>query len=211
MKTLIVLLACFSVISGARAQGLQEWFNQNNTQRGYMLAQIAALQTYLDYSKKGYNLVRDGLHTVSAIKSGDYDLHKIFIDKYALVNPVVKKYSRVADILRLQQQITSACKAGRQLAASTGFIGNESSYLLRVFNNALNIAANNLGDLNSIVVSGTVKMTDAERIIQIDKIYKRQAELYDFVRSFEKDTQLLLIAKRQTAGNMQAIKDWYKH
>src|SRR5438067_1061295 len=83
-------------------QLLEEWINQKATQTKYLGAQIALLQTYLGYLKKGYSVVNTGLTTIGRIKSGDLDLHGTFFSSLKAVSPRVKNSEKVAELLSSQ-------------------------------------------------------------------------------------------------------------
>ena len=69
MKKLLsvsILIMCFNL---CHAQTWAEWFQQKQTQKKYLIEQIAALQVYLGYAKKGYDIASKGIHLLQ----GDVD------------------------------------------------------------------------------------------------------------------------------------------
>src|SRR5436190_21373731 len=94
---LSILLVATTII--CHAQGLSEWFNQNATQKKYLLQQIAALQVYTQYLQKGYSIAKTGLTTIGNFKNGHFSLDKDFFASLENINPKIKKYSRVSDII----------------------------------------------------------------------------------------------------------------
>ncbi len=60
------------------AQTFDEWFKQQETQKKYLIQQIAALQVYTGYVQKGYSVAKKGLATIGSIKEGDFNLHSNF-------------------------------------------------------------------------------------------------------------------------------------
>jgi hypothetical protein len=91
-------MSCYS-------QTLAEWTKQKKTQIKYLLQQIAANKVYLDYIEKGYGIAKDGLNTIQNFKKGDFSLHQEFIASLSKVNPKIKSYSRVADVISYQIRI----------------------------------------------------------------------------------------------------------
>ena len=59
------------------------------TQKKYMLQHIAALQVYIGYAKKGYNIASKGINTVRNIKNGDFNLHRDFFSSLKNINPAI--------------------------------------------------------------------------------------------------------------------------
>src|SRR5260221_4860823 len=105
MKMIFIILSLFVCIQAGHAQTYDEWFRQKKTQKKYLLQQIAALQVYIDYAKKGYDIASKGLNTIRDIKNGDFNLHRDFFGSLKQVNPKIKKYAKVADIIAYQVSI----------------------------------------------------------------------------------------------------------
>ena len=75
---MLLAIAIGLYIGPVSAQTVNEWVNQKSTQKKYLLQQIAALQVYINYAKKGYNIVSGGINTIRDIKKGDLNLHNTF-------------------------------------------------------------------------------------------------------------------------------------
>lgn len=105
MKKIIIiaLLLCFTQF--LTAQTFAEWTSQKATQKEYLLQQIAAFQVYIGYISKGYSVAKKGLNTIRDIKHGDFNLHSNYITSLVTVNPKVKRYKKIADIVSLQIDI----------------------------------------------------------------------------------------------------------
>lgn len=95
MKRLFTLVLFALLSSGVKAQTFGEWFRQGATQKKYLLQQIAGLQVYIGYVQKSYSIAKQGLNTVSAIKHGEFNLHKDYFNSLRTVNPKIKNYSKV--------------------------------------------------------------------------------------------------------------------
>ena len=83
----------------------REWFQQKETQKKYLLQQIAALEIYYDYAKKGYDIASKELGIIRQIKDGDFNLHRDFFNALQRVNPAIANWSRVGEIINLQVKI----------------------------------------------------------------------------------------------------------
>src|SRR5882672_6465398 len=137
MKTLfMILLIGKSFFSFG--QTFEEWAQQKKTQKKYLLQQIAALQVYIGYAKKGYNVVNNGLTTIRNIKNGDFNLHQNFFESLKQVNPKIRKYGKVADIIAYQVRIIKETKKTLQGIREAGqFTKEEMDYCKNVFDNLL--------------------------------------------------------------------------
>ena len=61
--------------------------------------------------EKGYKIAQEGLTAIGDIKHGEFNLHLDFFNSLESINPAIKKYTKVADIITRELQITSLCKA----------------------------------------------------------------------------------------------------
>ncbi|MCA6438992.1 MAG: hypothetical protein IM581_03630, partial [Chitinophagaceae bacterium] len=104
-KIMILVTVGLFAFHSSNAQTTDEWLNQKSTQKKYLLQQIAALQVYIGYAKKGYTVVTSGINTIRNIKNGDLNLHRDFFNRLKNVNPAIRRYAKVADIIAYQVKI----------------------------------------------------------------------------------------------------------
>jgi hypothetical protein len=197
VKTICVtLLLAFSTI--ANAQTWDEWFNQTETQKKYLLQQIAALKVYIDYAEKGYNIANQGLQTIHSIKNGDFNLHNDFFNSLKQVNPALQSWSRVADIIVLQIKIVKQAKeAVSSVTAAGQFTSDEVDYCKTVFDRLAEDCLEDIDELIQVTTSGTLDMKDDESMKRIEKIFLGMQDKYAFVCSFSNEMKMLS-AQRQT-------------
>ena len=79
MKNIMIYFFCLLNITALKAQTFSEWFRQKKTQEKYLIQQIAGLEVYAGYLKKGYKIFDTGSKTISKIKSGDLNMHQLFL------------------------------------------------------------------------------------------------------------------------------------
>jgi hypothetical protein len=170
MKKFIAVALLLAFAESISAQTFTEWFNQNATQKKYLIQQIAALQMYIGYFSKGYSIVKKGLNTIQDIKHGNYNLHSSYFTSLVTVNLQIKRYTKVADIITLQISITKQtartiknCKNSHLLTLS------ESAYLQKVFNSLLDDCTKCLDALFNIITN---------------KLYFEMVDKQVFTRSF---------------------------
>lgn len=92
MMKMIFLIAIILFTHSAKAQTWEEWFRQKETQKKYLLEQIAALQVYIDYAQKGYKIASNGLEIIEQIKTGDLNQHQVFFNSLKRINPAIAKW-----------------------------------------------------------------------------------------------------------------------
>jgi hypothetical protein len=182
------LLVAPSVFAQAGAELLQ----QKQTQRKYLLQQIAALQTYISYARKGYTIVNRGVNIVRNIKKGDFNLHRDFFSSLKNVNPKISRYVKVADIITLQLRIIKQAKQTLKTIRETKqFSVEELDYCKQVFDNLVDECVKTVDELLLVITSGKLEMKDDERLKKIDNIYTSMQDKYSFSSSFSDEMGLL--------------------
>lgn len=184
----------FSIL--ANAQTLAEWTQQKKTQIQYLLDQIAANKVSIDYLEKGYEIARTGLNTIQNIKKGDFNLHRDFFGSLEIVNPKIKTYTRVADIIAYQVRIVkNISRTIKNLKESGQFNTDELDYSKAVFENLLDECVKNVDELYLVVTSDELQMSDDERIKRIDQLYTDMQDKYSFCQSFSEGCSVLAIQR----------------
>jgi hypothetical protein len=161
-----------------------------------LLKQIAALQIYIGYAQKGYSVAKKGLNTIGDFKRGEFNLHTDYFTSLKLVNPKIKNYARVAEIITLQAQIMeNYSRALGQIQQGDLFYGDEIAYIKRVFDRLIENCNDNLDELITIVTDGQLEMKDDERMNRIDVLYQNMLENHTFGERFSNQTRLMSLAR----------------
>ena len=190
------------VQSPGSAQNLNEWLQQNRTQKKYLQTQIAELKIYLKVTKKGYKIAKEGLETIHSIKNGEFKLHKNFFDTLLIVNPVVSESPRVKDITDLHGQINEICNKGPTLLGQGGQLtGEELSYIRKVYGKVYEDCQGILYALLTLIRDNNLKMNDAQRLQRLEILYSQMLSNYRFASGFQ--TQSVLPIKQRAAETDQ--------
>lgn len=207
MKQVFIIAILLVVFYAGHAQSWDEFFNQKKTQKKYLVQQIAALQVYAGYLQKGYTIARDGISRVQSIGKGDFSLHNNFFASPGIVNPRIKHYAKVAEIIVMQVSIAKQasstmkqCRNGKQLT------GAEINYLQSVFNRLLNDCIQSLDELNTVISNGNTQMKDDERIKRIDALYTDMQDKQVFVQSFNRSANGLTVQRINEARDIVISK-----
>lgn len=208
MKKILLFLLLFTSAAGTlQAQTFAEWFQQKKTQKKYLLQQIAALQVYIGYAQKGYNIAKDGLNTIGGFTRGEFNLHTDYFNSLKSVNPEVKRYAKVADIIALQIKIVQNYnRTYRQLNSSDAFSGDELAYISRVFGRLLDDCDKTLDELITITTDSKLEMKDDERIERIDKLYLDMQDKFTFSQSFSNDATSLAASRIKDKTDVQTSR-----
>ncbi len=192
MKKCLLFFVFIGISLLTQAQTFAEWFNQKSTQKKYLVQQIAMLQVYIGYLQKGYAIAKTGLTAIGDSKDGHFSLDKDFFASLQNINPKVKNYKKVADIISFNNKIAQISERTKKYAIeNTSLNAGDISYLTNVFEKLTDGSNNLTNQLSTITTSGKVEMSDDERIKQIDLIYEDMRERYMFADSFQSDFKVL--------------------
>jgi hypothetical protein len=206
-KFLLIVMICFSA-SRVKAQTFDEWFKQKKTQIQYLIDQIAALQVYSQSLQKGYEIAGVGLKFIHGIKKGDFDLHELYFTSLKKVNPRVRSYSKIADIILLQTAILNACtKQEKRMKHSQEFSNGEISYSAKVFNNLLDECGPIIDQLTAVLTDGNLEMKDDERLKIIDQLYDQMQDRYVFIQHFGNEITTLGIQRMEDQKDVNTLRE----
>ncbi len=206
-KMLLFLLILVSIAGSLKAQTLAEWFQQKKTQKKYLLQQIAALQIYIGYAQKGYKIAKEGLTTIGDFTRGEFNLHGDYFNSLKVVNPEIKHYTKVADIIALQVKIVANYnQTYRRLNSSDAFSDNELAYISRVFSRLHDDCAKTLDELITITTDGKLEMKDDERMERIDKLYLDMQDKFTFSQSFSNDAKTLAASRLREKADVKTSR-----
>ena len=192
MKTPFVILLFIVVVKTSNAQTFSEWFRQKKTQKKYLIEQIAALEVYSGYLEKGYSIVHEGLSQINSIKHGEFDLHEGYFTSLKNINPHIKDYTEVNNILSLKQQIEIICRRVLKQTKSTNeFNIDQRHYIGLVFEKLREGCHTDWDLLVQLLTPKQVQLKDDERLCKIGGLYDDMQEKYSFARSFEIEIQQL--------------------
>ncbi|MBB2148948.1 hypothetical protein [Pedobacter gandavensis] len=200
-----LLLAFISQLS--QAQTFAEFFKQKKTQKKYLLQQIAALQVYIEYAKKGYDIASSGLRTIKDISNGEFGLHSAFITSLKAINPVVRNNVKVAEIIESQIRIS---KVFGSVQYSDLLSLNNQLYVQNVQENVIAECGNDLEELLLVITSGKLEMSDQQRLIRIDRIYQSMSDKYAFTMDFMGQVMMLTRQAEKEQEFIYQIRKYYE-
>lgn len=189
MRKQLIILGFVLLSSFSQAQRLKEWIQQNKTQKEYLIEQISQLKIYLELTKKGYKIAKEGLTTIGEIKRGEIKLHQNHFDSLLIVNPKIGSYSRVKQITDLHGKINQTCQILPAVLAPS-FDAGQMVYINQVLKLVYDDCQSVLSSLLAVIRDGNLAMTDDERIERIEHCYQQMQDNYSFVKNFDQQTRL---------------------
>lgn len=171
---------------------------------------LQQLEAILDNMYAGYTILSNGYMKIKAISEGNYKLHQLFLDGLMAVNPTVRNYRRIPQIISYQKLLVSEYKrAYNRFRQDPNFNPDEIQYLFNVYKFLIDASARNLDDLIMIITATKLRMSDEERLSAIDRIFFDIEGKLMFLRGFNNNTQLLAIQRARLAGDVRTINSLY--
>jgi hypothetical protein len=153
---------------------------------------LSQLKQILADMKRGYDVASQGYNRVKNIAQGNFSLHELFLDGLLAVNPELRKYRRVKDIIEYQLLLIKEYKSAFNHFKSNGnFTPDEMDYLGEVYKDLFNRSIQNIDELTMILTASKLRMSDDERLTAIDRLYLDMQEKLSFLRSFNGKASLL--------------------
>lgn len=145
----------------------------------------------------GYKIINKGYTTIRDISSGNFNLHKGFLDALMEVSPVVKRYKRIGDIISYQLQIVRQYKtAFSEFKDAKTFTPEEINYIGKVYANLFDESVKNLDELALVITAGRLRMSDDERLQAIDRIYASIEDQFSFLKDFNNSASYLSLQRQ---------------
>lgn len=171
------------------------------------LEKLNQLRKILTQLYDGYKIVNEGYNKVKDITSGNYKIHELFLDGLYKVSPTVKRYHRIADIIRDQAAIVKESKAAlKNLSSFNVFTGGQIDYIEQVYDRLIDDSMKHLDELIMITTGGQLRMTDDERLKGIDRIYQEVQKKLLFLRSFNNRQKMIAIEKLHDKSEDRSLR-----
>lgn len=168
---------------------------------------LAQLKLMLSHMKTGYKILEKGYTSIKNISQGNFNLHRDFLDGLLQVSPAVKKYSKVADIIRVQLKLVKEAKdALAEFRGSMQFTVAEIEYLGNVYANLLKESLKMLDELAMVVTAGKLRMSDDQRLQAIDRIHDEVLEQYTFLNEFNNGTAILSLQREKEQMDIDLMR-----
>ena len=180
----VISMNCFSQTQEAQ-QLLLDW------------EKLTQFKKILKDMKDGYQIIHKGYTTIRDISSGNFSLHKDFLDALLEISPAVKQYKRIADIINYQLLIVKQYKAAfKQFKEDKNFTMQEIDYIGKVYANLFKESIKNLDELAMVITAGKLRMSDDERMQAIDRIYASIEDQFSFLQDFNSSTSYLSLQRQ---------------
>ncbi|MFB6457054.1 TerB family tellurite resistance protein [Chitinophaga sp. Hz27] len=202
--TMIFLLLMLHVTIPVRAQA------DELAQLALNIQKLSQLKSILQNMYQGYEIVSKGYNTIKSLSEGNFNLHETFLNGLMAVNPAIKNYKHVQDIIRIQTAILKEYKdAYSGFRSSSLFSLEELEYMSGVYGKLTNESLKNLDELLMAITASKLRMSDDERLASIDRIYADIEDKYLFLQEFNSGAKLLGQQRAKERNDVGLIRMLY--
>lgn len=174
------------------------------------IEKLTQMKSILSDMKAGYQIYQQGYSSISSLSKGNFDLHNIYITGLMAVSPAVRNYGRIAEILTIGASLIREYKRESTLFQQSGsFSPSELNYMSNVYSRLVSETLDNIEELTNIITANKLRMSDAERIKAIDRIYGTSSDKLQFLRSFNNQGVSLSLQRSKDAADTQMLKQLY--
>jgi hypothetical protein len=174
------------------------------------IEKLIQLKKILTDMKTGFDIVSKGYGTIRNLTEGNFNLHETILNGLLVVNPRLRKYQRVADIIRYQADLIKEYKSAfREFKSSAIFTPEEITYLGSVYDDLFNRSLQNLDELTLVLTDSRLRMSDDERLTAIDRIYKEMQDKLSFLQNFDQRTRALEEQRTRLKQDATEMKQLY--
>jgi hypothetical protein len=171
---------------------------------------LMQLEQILDNMYKGYKILDKGYRTIRDISKGNYSIHQAFLDGLMAVNPSIRNYKRIPLIINYQKLLVQEYKrAYSRFKQDPNFKLEELEYLASVYKFIFDASVRNLEDLTMIITATKLRMSDDERMQNIDRIFYDMENKVTFLRYFNNNTQLLAVQRARSRNDVRTMQQLY--
>jgi hypothetical protein len=171
---------------------------------------LASLKSILQDMYKAYTIINMGYTDIRNISEGTYNLHKAFLDALLAVSPAVQNYGRVVDIINAEYSIVAEYKAAYSRFSADGhFTIQELDYMNTVYTNLFDQSLTCLNELTMVITANQLRMSDAERLRAIDRVYADITGQLSLLRTFNNNTAIQAIQRAREANDIGTLKSIY--
>jgi hypothetical protein len=206
----ITTLLCLGLAAGAPLSSRAQSVSDVTRQLVLDYQKLAGLKNILGQMYTGYAVLRKGYGAVKEVAQGNFRLHEAVLDGLYLVSPAVRKYPRVRDIINDQAALISEYKsASGTFNRDQHFSPGELAYIMNIYDNLVSQSLANLDDLSMIVTDRKLRMSDAERLAAIDRIYLESHNQLTYLRKFNDQAARVTWQRAQGTADKQGVKSMY--
>lgn len=189
---------CFTLLKAQTKEVVQLTLNYQKLQQ---------LESILENMYKGYEILTKGYNTIKDISEGNFNLHQVFLEGLLAVNPKIKDYYRIPQVIKYQKMLVKEYKASwNYLKNEDQLTADELRYIEKVYTNLFNQSLKDLDELIMATTASKLRMSDDERLQVIDRVFLNMEDKLSFLRYFNSGAQLLCLQRSKAYNELKSIQ-----
>jgi hypothetical protein len=157
--------------------------------------------------KAKYQILAQGYQQIQQINQESFEIHSLFLDRLVKVNPQVRQYYKIAEVLGMQVRLFEGMKQEfRGLNLNEMIAGEELQYLEKAFSGFRKNSWNNLEEMALILSDNQLQLTDSERIKGIDRIHLNMNRLLEDFNSLSLTMDQIGKNRKYQQGDLKSLK-----
>lgn len=208
MKRSILLLAFIASLLpiGCRAQSTTDLVEQLVLD----FQKLQDMKAILQDMYTSYKILDQGYTRIKNIAQGQFSLHKAFLDGLLAVSPVVRNYYRVGEIIQTEYDLVREYKASSGRAHGSGiFTDVELGYIDGIYSTLFNRSLRSIDELTMVLTDDALRMSDAQRLAAIDRVYGEISGQLRAVRQMNDETSVQILQRKKAINDIQTLKRLY--
>jgi hypothetical protein len=208
MTSLLLIVAMTGAnLSAARAQSITDVIEELLLD----YQKLAGMKSTLNQMYNGYGVLTRGYNAVRGVSMDNFNLHKVFLDAQLLVSNGVLNYPRSTDIMRNQGMVLDEYhSASRAFSQNSLLTSAERNFLNNVYDRLTRGSMDNLDELARVTTDSQLRMTDAERLAAIDRLYQQSLDQLSYLRKFNEQIAKTVRQRQKAADNRRAVSSLYQ-
>lgn len=203
---IIILIIILADMAPTRAQSISDLI----TQLVLDAQKLSELKGILQDMYTGYEVIDKGYTAIKNASEGNFNLHKTFLDGLLAISPTVQHYGHILDILNAEYSIVSEYKtASRRFQTDGHFTPQELDYIGVTYATLFRRSLQSIDELTMVVTAGELRMSDAQRIQAIDRVYSDITGQLSFLRQFNNNTTIQAVQRAKETNDIQTLKSIY--
>jgi len=208
MKRIIITLAFIASIHPVvcRAQSAGDLIEQLVLD----FQKLQDLKAILQNMYTSYKILDQGYTRIKDIAQGQFNLHKAFLDGLLAVSPVVRNYYRVGEIIQAEYSLVREYKASSGRAHGSGlFTDGELGYIDGIYSTLFKRSLRSIDELTMVLTDDALRMSDAQRLAAIDRVYGEIQGQLAAVRRLNNETSVQVLQRGKAINDIKTLKQLY--
>lgn len=204
--SILYILAGLFLISGLPAKAQSDEVQQLLLN----VEKLDQLREMLDNMRDKYRILTQGYNQVKGIAEGNFNLHQAFLNRLVQVNPKVKSYYKVGEIIELQLGLIQGLAKARREFRVTDFLQEQEFVQVdRLFTVWSRSSLHLLEELVLILADNQLHMDDWERIQAIDRLHLAVLDLNKGVAMFSNSLSQLGAMRSMNAHEIKTLESLF--